>query len=249
LYLSCRFYVDKVTSPDSTTATSTTTTNTAANNSSTSNHIITNMILPTEVNLRKELMLEFQKIRKFQKIQFSMKKQSLSLSSPPSSMLYLLPANICHDSVHIDFISLCITPPVNNGGLRTVDYRLEPLLLPTNQIDNTSHILSTYETQSASEIHKFIDNILEEVDDKYANILKHYEHDVTIREGNMKSAREEVEKERKNQELHLKDLRQIAEGGGAMAHSSSNTNVTGNNYQQQQQQRSYNNSGSNNSRR
>lgn len=231
------------------------------------------MTLPSEVHTRNELMQEFQKTKKFQKIQFSFTspavtssiKQSSSSSSTkeqrPSSLLYLLPSIQCHESIFIDFISLCVTPPVSNGGLRTIDYRLEPLLLPTNQVDNTSHLLNNYEKQSAQEIHKFIDNILEEIDDKYAIILKNHEQDISNREVSMKNTREEVEKERKNQEFYLKDLRQTQEGISTMTHSNSNVNINNNSYhhnqqqsqQQQQQQinqiRSNINSGSNNSRR
>jgi hypothetical protein len=130
--------------------------------------------------------------------------------------------------------------------------------LPTNQVDNTSHLLNTYEKQSAQEIHKFIDNILEEIDDKYAIILKNHEQDISNREVSMKNTREEVEKERKNQEFYLKDLRQTQEGISTMTHSNSNVNINNNSYhhnQQQSQQQQINqirsniNSGSNNSRR
>ena len=50
------------------------------------------------------------------------------------------------------------------GGMRTIDCRLEPLLLPTVNIDSTAHILSTYEQQAAVEINLYMDKILEEVD-------------------------------------------------------------------------------------
>jgi hypothetical protein len=59
--------------------------------------------------------------------------------------VYLIPPRLCVDSVAIDFAALCVSPPVEGGGLRTIDQRLEPFLLPTNNVEHSAFILSTFE--------------------------------------------------------------------------------------------------------
>lgn len=141
----------------------------------------TNIVqLPVAKDLRKQFMIELQKIqRRPQKVllqhpgycsksssndndsTFSTTYQSpskLGIASDPStgrgilnessncsSMLYVVPASICNDCVVLDFVSLCVSPPTEGGGLRSIDHRLEPLLLPTNSVDHSAHILSTFE--------------------------------------------------------------------------------------------------------
>lgn len=61
------------------------------------------------------------------------------------STVYLLPARLCVDAVALDFTALCVSPPVEGGGLRSVDHRVEPFLLPTNNVEHSAYILSTFE--------------------------------------------------------------------------------------------------------
>ena len=85
---------------------------------------------------------------------------------------------------------------------------------------------------------RYLDKLLEEVDEQQANALRGAELDVIYREGSLKTMREEVEKERRGQDALLRDMRQSAsnaEGGntggngspngGGIGHSFSNANM------------------------
>lgn len=63
----------------------------------------------------------------------------------PYSLLYLMPARLCVDAVALDFAALCVSPPVEGGGLRSIDHRIEPFVLPTNHVEHSGYILSTFE--------------------------------------------------------------------------------------------------------
>jgi hypothetical protein len=74
-----------------------------------------------------------------------------------NKMIYLIPPNNCDDSVIIDFVCICISPPLDNssrssnsiknevGGIRLLDNQLELMMTPTNYIDETANILSNFE--------------------------------------------------------------------------------------------------------
>jgi len=53
----------------------------------------------------------------------------------------------------VDFTALCVSPPVEGGGLRSVDHRVEPFLLPTNNVEHSAFILSTFEKKVRLDLH------------------------------------------------------------------------------------------------
>lgn len=125
---------------------------------------VSTMQLPASEEQRRQLMAEFIKSRRPQKVQIqlsgggggggamggSLGTALDGVGSAPgalksASMVYLIPSRLCTDAVGVDFAALCVSPPVDGGGLRSIDGRLEPLLVPTNNLEHSSHILSTFE--------------------------------------------------------------------------------------------------------
>ena len=79
--------------------------------------------------------------------------RGVGLGASAESLLYLIPPAVCATSVDADFVALSVSPPPPDdatGGLRTADYHLEPLLLPTTNVDYTAHVLSTFEAKVSS---------------------------------------------------------------------------------------------------
>ena len=125
------------------------------------------MQLPTSEEQRRQLMNEFRRARRPQRVVLMLKNNANNNGnlSPQNiaalvagsgggaggggmksaSVVSLIPARLCVDAVALDFVSICASPPVEGGGLRSIDARLEPLLLPTNGVEHSAHILSTFE--------------------------------------------------------------------------------------------------------
>jgi len=164
-----------------------------------------------------------------------------------TNSLYVLPPNACDNAIAVDFISICINPPIeislfeeeNNNkrgatsttssGYRFLESQLELHLMPTNLVDNTVSILNKFEQQAANEVKAYMDKLLEEVDEPQAAALRAAELDVVAREASLKMMRDDVEKERKGQEVMLKELKLQQQGDevftSAMQHSNSNAHV------------------------
>ncbi|KAJ1443987.1 hypothetical protein B484DRAFT_253138 [Ochromonadaceae sp. CCMP2298] len=101
-------------------------------------------------------------------------------------LIYLLPPQHASAAV-VDFAALCLSPPLQ-GGLRGIEGRLEPLLLPSHGCDRTAHLLGVYEMRAAEQVKGYLDRVLEEVDDKSAQRLREAEAEVQHREGEFQSA-------------------------------------------------------------
>lgn len=77
-----------------------------------------------------------------------------------STSLYVLPPNVCDAAVAVDFVCVCINPPIEVSlfdddshkgstatGYRFLENQLELHLMPTNMVDNTVNILTKFEQQ------------------------------------------------------------------------------------------------------
>lgn len=87
-----------------------------------------------------------------------------------------------------------------------------------------------------------MDQLLEDVDDVQASALRRAGAEVSHREGSLRGVREEVERERRTQEIMMRDLRQMTLAAAAAANEGGNSNkpsATGynNNNSNVQQQR------------
>jgi hypothetical protein len=109
---------------------------------------VSSMQFPASEDLRRQLMLEFLKSKRPQKVSLQLRAPetgSASGEAASSSTVYLVPTKLCNEAVALDFLALCASPPVEGGGLRSAESRLEPLLLPTNNAEHSAHVLSTFE--------------------------------------------------------------------------------------------------------
>jgi hypothetical protein len=119
------------------------------NNSST-------MQLPAQLEVRAQLLDELHRAKRAQRIIMHLVAGSGSSSAHTesnkygpgansSSVVYVVPTKMCTDSMEIDFAAVCVSPPVENGGLRSMESRIEPMSLPTNNVAHSAHILNTFE--------------------------------------------------------------------------------------------------------
>lgn len=67
-------------------------------------------------------------------------------SSTEKTMLYVLPCGVCDDYIELDFIALCLTPPLEDG-VHTIENKLEMLSLPGNTIDTSRALLTDFEEE------------------------------------------------------------------------------------------------------
>ena len=68
-----------------------------------------------------------------------------SEASSEKSMLFVLPTQqFCDDLIEVDFLGLCLTPPVEDG-VQTLENKLEMLALPNNNVDLSRTLLNNFE--------------------------------------------------------------------------------------------------------
>lgn len=60
------------------------------------------------------------------------------------SMLFSLPAPQREELIEVDFLGLCLTPPLEDG-VHTVENKLEMLALPGNTVDTSRALLNDFE--------------------------------------------------------------------------------------------------------
>jgi hypothetical protein len=108
---------------------------------------VSSMQFPASEDLRRQLMLEFLKSKRPQKVSLQLRapESGSAADEAASSTVFLVPTKLCSEAVALDFLALCASPPVEGGGLRSAESRLEPLLLPTNNAEHSAHVLSTFE--------------------------------------------------------------------------------------------------------
>ena len=127
--------------------------------------------------------------------------------------LFAVPSTAC-DSILppacLEFAAICMSPPVDGAGIRSVEGRLELLLLPSQHSDQNSKLLSDYHHKVAEQVSNHMDRLLEGLTEQQATALRHAEDDIRAREKHLKSLRDDVEKERRTQELLLRDMRYAA---------------------------------------
>jgi hypothetical protein len=144
---------------------------------------ISNIQVPVAADLRSEMVRELRKAKRAQMISieclnsnYSGSNTSVSHSkqqagggplvghqsqrnatSSPSArnLLFLLPPAASEACVLTEFVLLGITPCIDESGTayRTLEGRLELLMLPTNRLDSTAHILPQFERQVSVNIY------------------------------------------------------------------------------------------------
>lgn len=103
----------------------------------------------------------------------------LALMHPSSEMIQKLissPANALNNPTAGKTISL----------LRNIESRLELLLFPTHDLHQTTSIVSQYEQSVNDELKQYMDQLLEEVDESQASLLRQAEKEVMMRESSLK---------------------------------------------------------------
>jgi len=137
--------------------------------------------------------------------------------------LSLTVCDVCVGPNTLNFASICMTPPVDGAGIRSVEGRLELLLLPSQHVDSNSKILSNFHNLISDSVESHVSQLLEELTEQQSMVLKNAEEGIKQREKNLKSLRDGVEKERKAQESLLKDMRLQMASEEADGSSSSST--------------------------
>ena len=141
--------------------------------------------------------------------------------------LYVLPN--MHDTtsgskcsiVSFEFASICISPSFEACDLKSLESKLETFIMPRNSIDINLNILTDYEGEVAKSVKRYIDQVLEEVDDTTAISLRNTDTAMAQKEIALRHIKEEIDKERKVQENILKDLKK--EVANAESNNSSNS--------------------------
>jgi len=107
----------------------------------------------------------------------------------------------------IDHLSICLSPPVDGAGIRSIEGRIELLLLPTQSVDRSAKILNSVHKGVSAHVHQHIAQLMEELSDQHASALRAAEQEIRSRELHLKNLRDDVERERKQQEVMLRDMR------------------------------------------
>ena len=138
---------------------------------------------------------------------------------PKDVTLYSVPYSKCGslftgrsgstDSI-LETVSICVSPPVDGAGIRSIEGRMELLLLPTQSSDRSAKLISKFHNEVSRDVQMHVDTSLEEIADSHAMALKNAESEIRSRETHLKSLRDDVEKERKQQEVILRDMKQNA---------------------------------------
>ena len=127
--------------------------------------------------------------------------------------IYTIPASLLQKSsqiANIDFMALCITPVIDGLEVKSVEGRLEQMIIPRSSMDKNAALLAAYEEELSSSVRKYMDQVLEEVEETQADNLRRIDNDVIGKETALRMLKEEVEKERKVQEAILRDLKHLS---------------------------------------
>ena len=133
------------------------------------------------------------------------------LSVPYSRCSSVLP------NASLEYASICISPPVDGAGVRSIEGRLELLLLPTQHVDRSAGQLSAFHSEVSGLVQQHIGQLMEDLSQQHASALRSAENEIKSREKHLKNLRDDVEKERRQQDAILKDLRvlSVAQHGDA----------------------------------
>eukprot|EP01031_Cornospumella_fuschlensis_P025536 gene25536-30832_t len=140
----------------------------------------------------------------------------------PHAHLFSVPPSHCDHHTQLEYICLCVqVVPLHSGVnandlvLRGLEAKLELLLMPTHHVQATSQLLTKFEQESSSLVQHYMVKMLEEVDETQAQSYISTERDVQHREVSMRNVREDIEGERRKQEMQLRELRNMSANSAA----------------------------------
>eukprot|EP00599_Poterioochromonas_sp_BG-1_P006867 CAMPEP_0173138446 /NCGR_PEP_ID=MMETSP1105-20130129/3694_1 /TAXON_ID=2985 /ORGANISM="Ochromonas sp., Strain BG-1" /LENGTH=93 /DNA_ID=CAMNT_0014051041 /DNA_START=149 /DNA_END=427 /DNA_ORIENTATION=- len=91
--------------------------------------------------------------------------------------------------------------------------------MPTTQTDDAAKIITEFETNAKEEVKRYIERLMEGIEESEARELQKADDEVRYRESSMRHLRDEIERERRGQEIQLRELKAYVSGA-----SSSHTN-------------------------
>lgn len=103
--------------------------------------------------------------------------------------------------VSLEFASICISPSFEACDVKSLESKLETFIMPRNSIDTNLNILTEYEEEVAKSVKRYIDQVLEEVDDETAASLRNTDNAIAQKEIALRHIKEEIDKERKVQRI------------------------------------------------
>eukprot|EP00596_Hydrurales_sp_CCMP1899_P010723 CAMPEP_0119049844 /NCGR_PEP_ID=MMETSP1177-20130426/66723_1 /TAXON_ID=2985 /ORGANISM="Ochromonas sp, Strain CCMP1899" /LENGTH=144 /DNA_ID=CAMNT_0007027559 /DNA_START=108 /DNA_END=542 /DNA_ORIENTATION=- len=98
---------------------------------------------------------------------------------------------------------------LNNSHIKSTDIEsyLEVLLLPKRQENRNMDIVQTFDTEVQLAMKEYLDKLTEEVNEDQMCNLKRADSSVMDKEDSLREIREEIERERRAQELLFKELK------------------------------------------
>jgi hypothetical protein len=135
------------------------------------------------------------------------------LKPTEQSLLYAIPLEYCDQCLYLDFLALCVShvpytntaspsPNKKEGGggetslimkqqkpyqiLKHLEAKLLALTLPTSQTDEAAHILTNFEQQAEDEMRRYIERLMEGLNENDAEDLQDMDKDIHTREATMR---------------------------------------------------------------
>jgi hypothetical protein len=135
------------------------------------------------------------------------------LKPTEQSLLYAIPLEYCDQCLYLDFLALCVShvpytstaipsPNKKEGGggelslimkqqkpyqiLKHLEAKLLALTLPTSQTDEAAHILTNFEQQAEDEMRRYIERLMEGLNENDAEDLQEMDKDIHTREATMR---------------------------------------------------------------
>mmetsp|Transcript_16847 Transcript_16847/g.25337 ORF Transcript_16847/g.25337 Transcript_16847/m.25337 type:complete len:757 (-) Transcript_16847:91-2361(-) len=119
-------------------------------------------------------------------------------------------------SIIIEYVCLCTSPPIE-GGIKGLEQKLEIMMMPSRAHSDwlgkspsgsdSSSFLSEFDEQIHGEVRKYVDQVLEELEEEQANTFRAADDEMLNKESMLRSLKEELAQERRVQEGLLKDMR------------------------------------------
>jgi len=128
-------------------------------------------------------------------------------------VLIALPESLAQGSVDVDCAAIAACPPLEGGGFKSLEGRLELALLPSSRLGPSTHSLSAFEEAADARVRVHVEQLLEEVDAAQARVLQGHDEAVRERERAITGLRDAIERERRGQEVAARELRAMADDG------------------------------------
>lgn len=183
------------------------------------------LVIPHSEQSREEMIIDLKKTRKAIEIDVDFPSTNNTstnkVGSSVDNVLYAIPASLCSAAVKIDYASICVTPMIE-GGSRSIESKIDILMMPHSDIDRNARYLVEFEEEMAASVKRYMDQLLEEVDDNEASALRRADSEIVHKEASLRNLKDDIEKERRQQEGLLRDMRQFVDGGGGNSGAGNN---------------------------